>query len=100
MAGDLRRYSSIMWIGTMPPLIMPIGRMPWVTMPMRSTCTPNWLTAKEHLQDNLRTFSPLVPLDGEGREFLDNVAERMIDSQKLQKAVDQRDRVSDFVRYF
>ena len=63
--------------------IMPIGRMPWVTMPMRSTCTPNWLTAKEHLQDNLRTFSPLVPLDGEGREFLDNVAERMIDSQSM-----------------
>lgn len=41
------------------------------------------MTYKEHLQDNLRTFSPLVPLDGEGREFLDNVAERMIDSQSM-----------------
>lgn len=41
------------------------------------------MTYKEHLQDNLRTFSPLVPLDGEEREFLDNVAERMIDSQNI-----------------
>ena len=41
------------------------------------------MTYKEHLQDNLRTFSPFVPLSDEEWKFLDDVAERMIDSQNI-----------------
>ena len=41
------------------------------------------MTYKEHLQDNLRTFSPLVPLSGEESDFFEDVAERMKDSQNI-----------------
>lgn len=41
------------------------------------------MTYKEHLQDNLRTFSPLVPLSSEESDFLEDVAERMKDSQNI-----------------
>lgn len=41
------------------------------------------MTYKEHLQDNLRTFSPLVPLSSEESNFLEDVAERMKDSQNI-----------------
>ena len=41
------------------------------------------MTYKEHLQDNLRTFSPLVPLSYEESRFLEDVAERMKDSQNI-----------------
>ena len=41
------------------------------------------MTYKEHLDDNLRTFSPLVPLSDEESKFLENVAESMKDSQNI-----------------
>ena len=41
------------------------------------------MTYKEHLLDNLRTFSPLVPLSSEESGFLENVAERMKDSHNI-----------------
>lgn len=41
------------------------------------------MTYKEHLQDNLRTFSPLVPLSAEERSLLDDAAERMMDSPNI-----------------
>lgn len=41
------------------------------------------MTYKEHLQDNLRTFSPLVPLADSEWEFLEDVARRMIDSPNI-----------------
>lgn len=41
------------------------------------------MTYKEHLQDNLRTFSPLVPLSAGESDFLEDVAERMKDSQNI-----------------
>lgn len=41
------------------------------------------MTYKEHLQDNLRTFSPLVPLSSKEGDFLEDVAERMKDSQNI-----------------
>ena len=41
------------------------------------------MTYKEHLQDNLRTFSPLVPLSEAEQDFLQDVAERMKDSQNI-----------------
>ena len=41
------------------------------------------MTYKEHLQDNLRTFSPLEPLSGEELGFLEDVARRMADSKKI-----------------
>ncbi len=36
------------------------------------------MTYMEHLQDNLRTFSPLIPLDGEDKEFLEETAQLML----------------------
>ena len=36
------------------------------------------MTYMEHLQDNIRTFSPLVPLDEEEKEFLYQTAELML----------------------
>ena len=41
------------------------------------------MTYKEHVQDNLRTFSPLVPLSEAEQDFLQDVAERMKDSQNI-----------------
>lgn len=41
------------------------------------------MTYKEHLQDNLRTFSPLEPLSGEELGFLEDVARRMADSKNI-----------------
>ena len=41
------------------------------------------MTYKEHLQDNLRTFSPIVPLSEAEQDFLQDVAERMKDSQNI-----------------
>ena len=41
------------------------------------------MTYMEHLQDNLRTFSPLVPLSETEQDFLQDVAERMKDSQNI-----------------
>lgn len=36
------------------------------------------MTYKEHLQDNLRTYTPLVPLDEAGRDFLEETAQLML----------------------
>ena len=36
------------------------------------------MTYMEHLQDNLRTYSPLVPLTGEEHEFLEQTADLMM----------------------
>lgn len=41
------------------------------------------MTYKEHLDDNLRTFSPLVPLSDEESKFLEDVTESMKDSQNI-----------------
>ena len=36
------------------------------------------MTYMEHLQDNIRTYSPLVPLDEDEQEFLQHVADLMM----------------------
>lgn len=41
------------------------------------------MTYKEHLQDNLRTFSPLIPLSETEQNFLEDVAERMKDNDNI-----------------
>lgn len=42
-------------------------------------CVLSGMTYMEHLQDNIRTYSPLVPLTEEDREFLEQTAQQMIE---------------------
>lgn len=41
-------------------------------------CVLSGMTYMEHLQDNIRTYSPLVPLTEEDKEFLEQTAQQMI----------------------
>ena len=41
-------------------------------------CVLSGMTYLEHLQDNIKTYSPLVPLDNEELEFLEEIADLMM----------------------
>ena len=41
-------------------------------------CVLSGMTYMEHLQDNLKTYSPLIPLDGNELAFLEETAELML----------------------
>lgn len=46
-------------------------------------CVLSGMTYMEHLQDNIKTYSPLKPLDEAGVEFLDETAELMMNDPTI-----------------